>query len=107
MNKEDVEKFRELNPLISFIKVSQKVKEPNIELLKQYFIPDRDMPTFPDKIVEGTRIYPLAVTSFPGVLKGYTAMEAGVWAVHKCKAEHWETNLTNICCCLNNLEMDF
>ena len=87
--------------------MSQPVREPKVDELKKYFIPDRDMPTFPDKIVDGTRIYPLAESSFPGVLSGYTAMEAGVWAVHKCKAENWEINLANINCCLNNLEMDF
>ena len=103
----DVEQFKKLNPLIHFIKVKESIREPNFELIKKNFIPDCDSPSLPKYIVEGTRIYPLSVKSFPKVLHGMTAMEAGIWAVNRCKKEKWELSYSNIRACLNNLEMDY
>ena len=91
---------------INFIKTKQPVENPDAQLLRENFIPDDDMKEFP-VIEEGTRIYPLSVTTYPGVLTRMTAMEAGIWAMKKCRQQHWSLELDNFQCCLANLEMDF
>ena len=93
-------------PHINFIKTKFLVERPNVELLKSAFIPDEDMPEFPE-IKENTRIFPLSITAYPSVLKRMTAMEAGIWAITKCRQQNWEYSLDNFQCCLANLEMDF
>lgn len=101
------EELRQKKPDVFFIKTKQLVTEPKLDLLREAFIPDDDVPTFPESITKDTRIYPLSVTAYPSVLKRMTAMEAGAWAVTKCFQQHWEADLDNMQCCLANLEMDF
>ena len=98
--------LRKTAPHINFIKTKFLVEKPDVALLKSAFIPDADMPEFPE-IKENTRIYPLSITDFPSVLTRLTAMEAGAWALTKCRQQNWEYSLDNIQCCLANLEMDF
>lgn len=98
--------LKEQKPYVNFIKTKVPVEKPDVELLKSAFIPDEDMPEFP-KIEKNTRIYPLSIKEFPSVLSRMTAMEAGAWAITKCKMEHWELELENFQSCLANLEMDF
>ncbi|MCR5252597.1 MAG: hypothetical protein K6C98_02655 [Treponema sp.] len=100
------EELKKAKPNVNFIKTKVFVEKPDIELLKSSFIPDEDMPEFP-KIEKGTRIYPLSITEYPSVLSRMTAMEAGAWAITKCKQENWELELENFQSCLANLEMDF
>ena len=94
-------------PEINFIKTKCVIDttKPDVEKLKEAFIPDEDMPEFP-VIKEGTRIYPLSITEYPAVLTKMTAMEAGVWAIEKCHEQEWDFELENFQCCLSNLEMD-
>ncbi|MBQ8678345.1 MAG: hypothetical protein IJ530_01115 [Treponema sp.] len=94
-------------PNVHFIKTKHPVERPNIALLREAFIPDDDMPVFPENITDDTRIYPLSVTAYPSVLRRMTAMEAGVWAIEKCHEQNWALELDNFQCCLANLEMDF
>ena len=101
-----VEELRKKKPEINFIKTKCVVEKPDVKLLQEAFIPDEDMPEFPE-IKEGTRIYPLSITEYPAVLSRMTAMQAGVWAIQKCNSEGWEMELDNFQCCLANLEMDF
>ena len=101
-----VKELHEKYPYVNFIKTSTSVDKPELEMLKKAFIPDEDMPEFP-KIEKETRVYPLSVKAYPGVLSRMTAMEAGAWAIKKCKSEHWELELENFQSCLANLEMDF
>ena len=100
-----VSELRLKAPKINFIKTKWVVDKPVLSLLKEAFIPDDDMNTFPS-IESGTRIYPLSITEYPSVLKRMTAMEAGVWAIEKCHSEGWAMELDNFQCCLANLEMD-
>ena len=99
--------LRQNAPHINFIKTKHLVERPNIALLKEAFIPDDDMLSFPEEIKENTRIFPLSVTAYPSVLRRMTAMEAGAWAITKCHEQHWPMELDNFQCCLANLEMDF
>lgn len=102
-----VEDSRIERPSVYFIRTKEKVWEPNEELLKSAFIPESDQSDFPEIIEGKTRIYPLAETSFPGVLRRMTATQAGSWAISKCRQQKWEVSLDNIECCLSNLEMDY
>ena len=99
--------LKERYPNTHFIKTKHLVERPNLALLKEAFIPDDDTPTFPEEITEKTRIYPLSVTAYSSVLRRMTAMEAGAWAVTKCKQQNWDLELDNFQSCLANLEMDF
>jgi hypothetical protein len=99
--------LRQKKPEVFFIKTKQFVSEPKLALLKEAFIPDDDVPTFPETLTKNTRIYPLAVTEYPSVLRRMTAMEAGAWAITKCHQQKWPLELDNFQCCLANLEMDF
>ncbi len=101
-----VSELKATKPNVNFIKTKCVVDIPDAKLLEEAFIPDDDMPVFP-KIEKGTRIYPLSITEYPAVLKGKTAMEAGAWAITKCRQQNWKLDLDNIQCCLANLEMDF
>lgn len=98
--------LRSSAPSVYFIKTKWPVETPNVELLKEAFIPDKDMPEFPER-KENMRIYPLSVTSYPSILSRMTAMEAGAWAITKCRQQNWELELDNFQSCLANLEMDF
>ena len=102
-----VQELKARYPDVHFIKTKTPVERPNLALLKEAFIPDGDTPSFPDNITEKTRIYPLSVTAYPAVLRRMTAMEAGAWAITKCRQQKWEAELDNFQCCLANLEMDF
>lgn len=93
-------------PNVYFIKTKVLVEKPEPNLLKDNFIPDDDVKSFPE-IRKGMRIYPLSITAYPSVLKSMTAMEAGAWAMTKCEQQDWELSLDNFQCCLANLEMDF
>lgn len=99
--------FKAQFPNAHFIKTKHLVERPNLALLKEAFIPDDDMPTFPETITDNTRIYPLSVTAYPSVLRRMTATEAGAWAITKCREQNWALELDNFQCCLANLEMDF
>lgn len=101
-----VAELRARAPYVNFIKTKTYVDRPNVALLKEAFIPDDDMPTFPE-IKENTRIYPLSVEAYPSVLRRMTAMEAGAWAMEKCRQQNWSLDLDNFQCCLANLEMDY
>ena len=101
------EELRQKKPDVFFIKTSHTVKESKLELLREAFIPDNDVPSFPETITPNTRIYPLSVTAYPSVLRRMTAMEAGAWAITKCHQQKWDLELDNFQCCLANLEMDF
>ena len=103
----NVAELKALNPNVNFIKTKYFVDKPNIQILKDAFIPDDDMKAFPENITEKTRIYPLSVTEYPGVLKRMTAMEAGAWAISKCRQQGWDLDYDNFQCCLSNLEMDY
>ena len=97
------------HPNIMFVRVDTTTDDMNYETgknMREHFIPDCDTPSFPP-IVVGSVVWPIPKDSFPGVLRGLSAMEAGVWAYHKCEKEHWEPTINNIYACLNNLEMDF
>lgn len=94
-------------PNFCFIKTKEKVWEITEENLKNSFLPDSDFPQFPSSVYGKTQMIPLSVTSFPGVLKRMTAMQAGFWAISKCNQQNWEIDADNIECCLSNLEMDF
>ena len=93
-------------PNVYFIKTKVLVEKPDPKLLKENFIPDDDVKSFPE-IRKGMRIDPLSITAYPSVLKSMTAMEAGAWAMTKCEQQDWELSLDNFQCCLANLEMDF
>ena len=97
--------LKEKYPNMNFIKTKVFVEKQNLELLKNAFIPDEDMPDFPE-FYDGIRILPFSITEYPSVLNRMTAMEAGSWAISKCKEQKWELNLDNFQCCLANLEMD-
>ncbi len=103
-----VQELKQNLPQMYFIKTKKTVTEPDYYLLKEAYIPDSDsyFPE-PNEVTGRTRIFPLSVTAYPGVLKRMTAMEAGAWAFTKCKQQHWELSLDNVQCCLANLEMDF
>ncbi len=101
-----VEELRAKAPKVNFIKTKFLVEEPKLELLKEAFIPDADMKEFPS-IEAGTRIFPLSVTTYPSVLRRMTAMQAGAWAIDKCRQQNWTLDLDNFQCCLANLEMDY
>ncbi len=104
-----VEKLRSVYPDLFFIRTKRWVEKPDYNQLKEAFIPDEDSSSFPlmETITSDTRIYPLSITEYPGVLKRMTAMEAGAWAISKCGEQHWPVNFKNIQCCLANLEMDY
>ncbi|MBQ3670154.1 MAG: hypothetical protein IJR39_07095 [Treponema sp.] len=99
--------LKERYPNTHFIKTKHPVERPTPALLMEAFIPDADTPEFPDWKAPNTRIYPLSITAYPSVLRRMTAMEAGVWAITKCKQQKWDLELDNFQCCLANLEMDF
>jgi len=99
--------LRQKKPEVFFIKTKHPVEEPNLDLLREAFIPDTDVPVFPETVTKDTRIYPLSVTAYPSVLGRMTAMEAGAWAITKCHQQKWALELDNFQCCLANLEMDF
>lgn len=101
-----VAELKEIQPNVNFIKTKRFIDVPDVNLLEDAFIPDKDMPVFP-KIEKGTRIYPLSITEYPAVLKRMTAMEAGAWAITKCRQQNWTLVLENFQACLANLEMDF
>ena len=90
-----------------FIKTKSYIEKPDLDLMRKEFIPDDDTPTFPEIIIGKSKLYPLSITAFPGVLKRMTALEAGAWAITKCRQQKWEAELDNFQCCLANLEMDF
>ena len=97
------------HPNIMFVRVDKRTDDMDYKTgknMKEHFIPDSDTPAFPYVALGGV-IWPIPKKSFPGVLRGLSAMEAGVWAYHKCEKEHWEPTINNIYACLNNLEMDF
>ena len=98
--------LRSKHPNVNFIKTKTVVERPNAGLLKENFIPDEDMESFPE-IKDDTRIYPLSVSEYPSVLQRMTAMEAGSWAIDKCRQQGWALELDNFQCCLANLEMDY
>ena len=104
-----VQELKSAYPNLLFIRAKYWVEKPSYNRLKEAFLPDEDTASFPlpEAITERTRIYPLAITQYPGVLKRMTAMEAGAWAVSKCGQQHWPVNLKNVQCCLANLEMDY
>ena len=94
-------------PQTHFVKVKSYIDKPDVEQIKSQFIPDSDTPEFPEIIIGKSKCYPLSITSFPSVLKRMTALEAGAWAITKCKQQNWQGDKDNIECCLSNLEMDF
>jgi len=94
-------------PRTHFIKTKSYIEKPDVALMQREFIPDSDTPAFPEIIMGKSKCYPLSVTSFPGVLKRMTALEAGAWAITKCQEQNWQVDKDNIECCLSNLEMDF
>ena len=102
-----VAELRTAFPDAHFIKTKSRIDRPIIALMRQEFIPDEDTPEFPELDIGTSRLYPLSVTSFPAVLARMTAMEAGAWAVGKCRQQHWELTRDNIESCLANLDMDF
>lgn len=91
--------------MIYFVKTKSHVPQSDIEQMRQQFVPDNDLQEFPKINPEKDRIFPVAVTSFPGVLKRMTAMQAGSWALAKCRQQGWGAE--DYECCLSNLEMDF
>ena len=101
------EELKTNHPHTHFIRTKSYIDKPDIELMKREFIPDDDTPVFPELIPEKSKCYPLSITSFPGVLKRMTAIEAGAWAITKCLQQNWQVDKDNIECCLSNLEMDF
>lgn len=90
-----------------FIKTKEKVWEITEENLRDYFLPDSDFESFPEGVYGRIEIIPLSVKSFAEILKRMTAMEAGTWAIKKCRQQKWTIDADNIGCCLSNLEMDF
>lgn len=104
-----VQELKSIYPNLLFIRAKHWVEKPSYDSLKEAFIPDEDTTAFlpPEAITKKTRIYPLVITAYPGVLKRMTAMEAGAWAVSKCEKEHWQVNFKNVQCCLANLEMEY
>ena len=108
--KEEVIEFMNEHPNVYFIKV-RDLEFPRdystftYEHLKDKFIPDPDLPKYPD-YKEGILLWPLDIKSFPTVLKTCTSMEAGVWAVRMCMRQNWACSYVNACSCLCNLEMD-
>lgn len=99
----NMDEFRLEYPNLVFVKSRSHIENEN-ELRDENFIFDDDTPTL---VKNATTVMPLSVTDFPGVLKSMTAMEAGVWAVSKCREQKWEISRENIDSCLANLEMDF
>lgn len=102
-----VQELKERFPDTHFIKTKSYIEKPDIGLMEMEFIPDEDSSEFPEIIPGRTKICPLSVTSFPAVLRRMTAMEAGAWAVSKCRQQGWNTDKDDIECCLSNLEMEF
>ena len=90
-----------------FIKTKSYIEKPDLALMREKFIPDDDTPIFPEIIIGKSKLYPLSITAFPGVLKRMTALEAGAWAITKCQQQGWQIDKDNIESCLANLEMDF
>ena len=99
----NMDEFRLEYPNLVFVKSRSHIENEN-ELRDENFIFDDDTPTL---VKNATTVMPLSVTDFPRVLKSITAMEAGVWAVSKCREQKWEISRENIDSCLANLEMDF
>lgn len=99
-----VEEFKQMYPNYYFIKTINHITEPDYELIKMNFVPDNDVPEFPENT---PHILPLGIETYPGVLSRMSAMKAGAWAVGKCIQEKWEITMENVRCCLANLEMDF
>ena len=99
----NMDEFRLEYQNLVFVKSRSHIENEN-ELRDENFIFDDDTPTL---VKNATTVMPLSVTDFPGVLKSMTAMEAGVWAVSKCREQKWEISRENIDSCLANLEMDF
>lgn len=102
------QELKENCPDVFFIKTKEFIDRPNYGILKESYIPEDDSP-FPEpaQVTKNTRIYPLSITAYPGVLKHMSAMEAGAWAITKCRQQNWELTLDNFQSCLANLEMDF
>lgn len=102
------QELKKYHPDVFFVKTKKFIDRPNYYLIKESYIPEDDSP-FPEvkQLNENTRLYPLSITAYPGVLKRMSAMEAGAWAVTKCRQQKWELTLDNFQCCLANLEMDF
>lgn len=91
-----VENARIEYPSVYFIRTKQKVWKPNEELLKSAFISESDQNEFPEIIEGKTRIYPLAESSFPEVLRRMTATQASSWAISKCRQQKWEVSIDNV-----------
>lgn len=102
------QELKKSHPDVFFVKTRKFIDKPSYQLVKESYIPEDDSP-FPsrEQLSEKTRLYPLSITAYPNVLRRMSAMEAGAWAVTKCRQQKWELTLDNFQCCLANLEMDF
>ena len=98
-----VEEIMKPYPNLVFIKTRCRIENEN-QLKDENFILEDDTPELKKNL---TKIMPLSITDFPGVLASSTAMEAGSWAITICKKQNWEICRENIEACLANLEMDF